>query len=169
MFRYNREEWMKTKLILLIIFLSGKICLAGDFKNHPDYDLIIQEAELGDMMVTSGKIFLSSENVYVDSLSERASIVRATQKEIIDEKGFYSNYTNLKEYEILFIFENEKIRMHEKAIKYNPITKKDFFHCWESVYDGEIPLPVEPIICFLPFFNSETESRSRCVGITKIA
>src|SRR3989339_444488 len=91
----------KIALVLISLFLITHCAWSMDFKNHPDYKLILKEAELGDNLVRSGKIYQALEYINVDSLSEKTKLEDETNKAILDEGNFSfrENYKKL-------IFEN---------------------------------------------------------------
>ena len=118
-----------------LLFVFGRNGYSMDFKNHPDYELILRTAELGDELLKSGKIYFTVEIIDVDSLSERTKIEFETKQQML-ENGQHTVQQFYRRFENLLMFKNNKLHLIEKAIlKF----KEDvyFFKYEETVYDGE--------------------------------
>jgi len=130
----------KIALVLISLFLITHCAWSMDFKNHPDYKLILKEAELGDNLVRSGKIYQALEYINVDSLSEKTKLEDETNKAILDE-GNFSFRENYKKFEMLYFFKNNKVRLIEKALRMYDKGKR-YFNYNDNVFDGEITLRI---------------------------
>jgi len=88
----------KITLVFITLFLLTQYVWSMDFKKHPDYKLILKEAELGDNLLRSGKIYQTLEYINVDSLSEKTKLEDETHKAMLDNGkfSFRENYKKLR-------------------------------------------------------------------------